>query len=279
MSGMDSGLNKNAGIFIRNFYQPFVRAGSTDEHYLMVGRITTAILGAGVIFVALRLAELQHLNLFVQMQRVSILVTVPVAVPLLLGLILKHTPPWSAWSTVLVGFFCSLFIGDLLTPAWAARTFGLTLDAASREYWIQGIQFFGNVLIGSAWFCGTALFWKHTSTQDRAAIAEFTRRLNTPVDFNREEGATNANDRAQQSTVGWLALAYGAFVLALALIPNTFTGRLAFAGCGGSVALIGILLLWAARKHPPRPDEPPPQARTPAAEPRLASVSGRTDDR
>jgi hypothetical protein len=75
--------------------------------------------------------------------------------------------------------------------------------------------------------------------------------MTTPVDFDREEGAANANDGQQSSAVGWLSLAYGVFVCLLAFIPNPLVGRLAFLGCGGVVVLIGVLLIRAGR--PARP--------------------------
>lgn len=245
MSSMDAGLNKNAGIFIKNFYQPYFRRDAEDAHLLRVGKFTTAVLGILVIGVAWKMSELKGLGLFLLMQRVSILVAIPIIVPLLLGLIIKHTPPWSAWTTVLVGFLCSMFISDALTPEWAARFFGLTqpLDGASREYWTQGIQFFGNVVIGSAWFIGTKLFWTRSAARQRAEIDTFFAKLNTPVDFAREEGAQAANDAHQSRAIGWLSVAYGAFVIALAIIPNPPLGRLAFVGCGGLVLAVGLLLL------------------------------------
>jgi Na+/proline symporter len=253
MSGMDSGLNKNAGIFIKNFYQPFLRPDASEAQMLRLGRIATIVLGLVVIYIAIRMAEFRELGLFLMMQRVSILVGVPVTVPLLLGLVIRHTPPWSAWSTVLVGFFGSIFVSQFFTPEWGARLVGYegVLDASSREYWIQGFQFFANVALASTWFIGTKLWWSRSSPAYRAQVAEFFTRMNTPVDFAREEGANAANDGRQAACVGWLSLAYGAFVCLLAVIPNPPIGRLAFLGCGGSVIVIGWLLV--RQSHPSRP--------------------------
>ncbi|MDO8544259.1 MAG: hypothetical protein Q7S40_27790 [Opitutaceae bacterium] len=257
MSSMDAGLNKNAGIFVKNFYQPHFRPDGAERHLLLVGKISTAVLGVIVILVALKMSELRGVGLFKLMQNVSILVAIPIIVPLLLGLIIRNTPPWSAWSTVLVGFVCSMFISDHLTPEWASRFFGVQrpLDAVSREYWTQGIQFFGNVIIGSAWFISTKLFWRQTAPAYKADIETFFVQMNTPVDFAREEGAHNANDERQSAVIGWLCLAYGAFVILLALIPNPPSGRLAFVGCGGLVTCVALLLLHHARK--PAPPLPP----------------------
>ncbi len=250
MSGMDSGLNKNAGFFIKNFYQPLLRPQATDAQLLKVGRLATFVLGIIVIYISVRMSEIKELGLFLMMQRVSILVGVPVTVPLLLGLVIRHTPAWSAWSTVLVGFFGSMFVGQFFTPEWGAAAFGhpAPLDAASREYWIQGFQFFANVALASTWFIGTKLFWSRCTPEYRAQVDGFFTKMTTPVDFDREEGAANANDGQQSSAVGWLSLAYGVFVCLLAFIPNPLVGRLAFLGCGGVVVLIGILLIRAGRR-------------------------------
>ena len=251
MSGMDSGLNKNSGFFIKNFYQPLLRPNSTDAQMLRVARITTFVLGLLVIYLAVRMAEIKDLGLFLMMQRVSILVGVPVTVPLLLGLVIRNTPPWSAWSTVLVGFLGSMFVGSYFSPEWGAALLGHSepLDAASREYWIQGFQFFANVALASSWFIGTKLFWNRCDPAYRQQVATFFKRMETPVNFDLEEGAGAANDDRQSSAVGWLSIAYGVFVCALALIPNAWVGRLAFLGCGGVVILIGAVLLSQSRRQ------------------------------
>jgi Na+/proline symporter len=252
MSSMDSGLNKNAGIFVKNFYQPHFHPDAADARLLKVGKAATLVLGAIVILVALEMSRLRGLGLFLLMQRVSILVATPVIVPLLLGLIVRNTPPWSAWSTVLVGFVSSLVIGRWFTPEWAMRIFGLdgSLNAASAESWTQASGFFANVILGTAWFLSTKLFWKRTAPAYRADIETFFVRLNTPVDFAKEEGARAANDEQQSAAVGWLCLVYGGFVTLLALIPNPASGRLAFVGCGGVVLLVGALLVRSARRKP-----------------------------
>jgi hypothetical protein len=89
---------------------------------------------------------------------------------------------------------------------------------------------------------------RRTTPEHQANVAEFFTRFNRPVDFAQEEGADN--DARQSSAVGWLCLAYGGFVLMLALIPNPLIGRLAFIGCGGIVLLIGAILLRSSRSAP-----------------------------
>ncbi len=251
MSTMDAGLNRNAGIFIKNFYQPFLRPDATDAHLLRTGKFATTALGVIAIFVALKLAQLQDMNLFLLTRRISILIGIPILVPLLLGMIVKKTPPWSAWSTVFVGFIASLVIDEVFTAEWAADFFGKTaLDATSREYWRQSVQFFGNFVICSSWFVGTKLFWNDRNVRDREMVETFFTRFNTPVDFAKEEGAHAANDATQATVVGWLCVAYGTFVALLALIPNPLSGRVAFVGCGALVLLVGGALVRHGRHRP-----------------------------
>ena len=255
MSSMDSGLNKNSGFFIKNFYQPVLRPLATDRHLLQAGKLATAVLGGLIILVALEMSKLQGLSLFQWTQRVSILIGIPIIVPLFLGMIVKRTPPWSAWSTVVVGFISSLLITNNLTTAWASDFFQLEqpLTGSTGEYWRQSAELFGNVAICSLWFVGTKLFWSRLPGEKQAQVEEFFRRLRTPVDFAREEGALAANDRRQSRVVGGLCIAYGVFVSLLALIPNPITGRLAFIGCGSIVFAIGATLIASSRRNPGTP--------------------------
>src|SRR5258708_21225198 len=52
MSAMDAGLNSNAGIFIKNFYEPLLRLGATERELLLAGKITTLAFGAIIIALA-----------------------------------------------------------------------------------------------------------------------------------------------------------------------------------------------------------------------------------
>ncbi len=249
MSAMDAGLNKSAGIFIKNFYQPVLRPVSTDGHLLKAGKLVTLVLGLVIILAALKMSSLKEFNLFLQMQRVSILIGVPITVPLVLALIVKRTPAWSGWSTVAVGFAGSLLIDRFLSPEWAAAFFGHAApDATTQEYWRQGVQLLGNVALGTAWFLCSTLFWRASPAAHRAGVENFLARVDRPIDFAAEEGAANANDARQSAAVGWLTLTYGSFVVLLALIPNPLTGRLSFLGCGGLVTIIGLVLIRSGRK-------------------------------
>ena len=251
MSSMDSGLNKNAGVFIKNFYQPLLRPGATERELLRAGKATTVVLGLTVISIAVFYSSIKDLTLFELMLKFQILVSLPYVVPLVLGLIIKRTPGWAGWSTVIVCFVVSFLTDRFLNIEWAARTFGVIDDTTTweRQNWEQGIGVFTILGAGIVWFTFTKLFYRHERPEQKAAIDRFCHNLATPVDYDKEETAASTDDR-QSWLIGWLCMPYGAFVCLLALIPNPLVGRLAFIFCGGVVSLIGFLLVRAARPRP-----------------------------
>ncbi len=249
MSSMDSGLNKNAGVFIKNFYQPFLRPNATENELLFAGKVTTTALGVSVILVAVFYSTIKDLTLFELMLKFQILVSTPYIVPLVLGMVIHRTPGWAGWSTVAVCFVVSFLTERYLDIGWAARVFGVTDGTTNweRQNWEQGIGLFTILGAGLAWFLLTRLFYHREKPEQRAAIEEFSRRLATPVDYAKEESAAATDDK-QSWLIGWLCLPYGAAVCLMALIPNPLVGRLAFLFCGGVVMLIGWLLVKQSRR-------------------------------
>lgn len=249
MSSMDSGLNKNAGVFIKNFYQPFIRPQATDRQLLLAGKMTTVCLGVLVISVAIFYTSLKDLTLFELMLKFQILVSLPYIVPLVVGMVVKRTPGWAGWSTVVVCFVVSFLTDRYLNIAWAAQKFGVIDDVTNweRQNWEQGIGVFTILGAGIAWFLFTKLFYKHENPAQKAEIEAFCAKLAKPVDYQSEENAPATDDK-QSWLIGWLCLPYGAIVMLMALIPNPPVGRLAFVFCGAVVTLIGWLLVKQARQ-------------------------------
>ncbi len=253
MSSMDSGLNRNAGIFVKNFYQPVLRPGASDRELVITGRITTGVFGLLVILAGLNFSRWSNLGLFDLMQQFGTLVAVPYTVPLVLCFIVRRTPPWSGWTTVLVCFITSFLATRYLDAEWVASTFGREpLTPSESNYWTVIIGLFLNVLVGTTWFLGTRAWWARTSATDQARIEEFNERIRRPIDFAKEEGA--GSDSMQARVLGVLCLWYGGFIALLALIPNPLLGRMGFLFCGSVVVVIGLVLRRASRRSPPMGD-------------------------
>lgn len=249
MSSMDSGLNRNAGIFIKNFYQPVLRPHCTDRELVLAGRIATGVLGSLVVLAALNFSRMENLGLFDLMLQFGTLVAVPYSIPLVLCLLVKKTPAWSGWTTVVVGLITSFLTTRFLGAEWLEATFDLgPLTANERSYWTVASALFLNTAAGTAWFFGTMRWWSREKPAVRERICNFHELTLKPVDFAAEEGANS--DNLQSRLLGLLALCYGSFISLLALIPNPLTGRLGFLFCGGVVIIVGLALRRAARARP-----------------------------
>lgn len=248
MSSMDSGLNKNAGFFVKNFYHTVVRPEATEKELLTAGKITTAVLGLLVVLAGINFSRMEDIGLFDLMLRFGTLIAVPYTIPLVLCVFIKRTPSWSGWSTVLVCLAASLLTTRFLDALWLESALQLAkpLTRIEAGYWTIAAGLFVNVLVGVLWFTGTMAFWQRTPAPERERIEAFYDRMLVPVDFAREEGANS--DHAQARLLGNLSLAYGGFIASLALIPNPLAGRLGFVFCGLVVVAVGTALKRSACK-------------------------------
>ena len=111
MSSIDSGLNRNAGIFVKNFFQPILVPNISEKKLMVVSRLITIGFGVLIISLALFLNSLKELSLFDAMLLMSALLGFPQMIPSFLGFFIRKTPDWAAWATILVGAIVSYIIG------------------------------------------------------------------------------------------------------------------------------------------------------------------------
>lgn len=249
MSSMDSGLNRNAGIFICNFYAPVLRKGQASEKELMLAsRIATVAMGIIIIAIGLFINSLKHLSLFDIVLNIGALIGFPMLIPVLLGMWVRRTPDWSGWVTLIVGGVVSYIFGIALTAKDIEHVFGLETALTGRE-WADlkvGLSLAAHVVITGGFFLSTYFFFKPRSESREAEVEELFRDWNTPVISSGEEQQNL--DTKQRSILGNLICIAGFGVITMALIPNEAWGRGLFVLCGSMVLVTGILLLQAARK-------------------------------
>jgi hypothetical protein len=211
---------------------------------LLVSKLVTLGLGILVILAALTFSR-GEVGLFNLMQWFGGLIALPYCIPLIWGTIIKRAPAWAGWSTVLVGFGTSYFGRYVLTSAWLQQFMGWDANPLSQreaDDWVLLLSVLLNSVVCSAWFLLACLFADTRSAPEKARVEKFFAQMETPVDFNKEEGA--GNDAQQYRTLGLMCLIYGAFISLLVLIPNSPLGRLGMFTCAGTMLGIGGLLLW-----------------------------------
>jgi SSS family transporter len=249
MSSMDSGLNRNAGIFVKNFYYPVLRKGASDSELLWAGRVVTLLFGALVIFAALTFVSYKDLPIFDLMLQFGALVGLPYSIPLVLGMFVKRVPPWAAWSTVLIGFAVSFLVKNVIDPNLFRQLMAMEGEMTVNEesFYFYTASVLGNVVIAGGWYFFTTRFYQSTSEESQRRDAAFFERMETPLVTSEDSADSEERDCQQRALLGKLCLVYGGCIMLMALIPNPAQGRLCFLFCGGVVAVTGWCLR-AARK-------------------------------
>lgn len=248
MSSMDSALNKNAGIFVRSVYQPYLaRRGrqTNDKSLLRLSMMLSLFSGILVIFMALYFGSLQELSLFDLMMSVSTMIQVPLLIPLIVGLFVRKTPPWAPWVTVVLGLFVSWFMLDVLTPQVFARWIGLP-ELTSREAVDMNLMLTlaAHVFVTAGFFCLTAFSYREDTDSRRAQLKSFFKDLETPV---IADDVQDKFDHQQRDKLGSMVMIMGSGILLMALIPNPLWGRMIFVFCALIVSSLGFLLRRTAR--------------------------------
>ena len=258
MSSMDSGLNRNAGIFVKNFYFPVLRKKASDLELLMAGRLVTLGFGVLVVMAAMTYTTLKDLPIFDLVLQFGSLVALPYSIPLVLGLFIKRVPPWAAWTTVLVGFAVSFTVKNLVDPQQCVQILGadalLTAEETNLYFYLASVL--ANVVIAGGWYLATTLFYSSATESARQRDTAFFERMNTPLPDQVDPdhaGPAAQRDAEQRGLLGNLCLVYGGAITLMALIPNGLEGRLCFLFCGGVVVATGLGLRQRHRARPPVP--------------------------
>ena len=250
MSSMDTGLNKNAGYFIINFYKPILRKNSSEKEQFWAGNIASLIMGFLVIGIALYLEVLANQGegkgLFEIMLSFGAIVAVPIAVPVILCLFVKNTPDWAGWSCALVGVVTALLIQYIFTASWFEDLIGRDITGREEGDYLYIATVLLNVALVSGWFFFTKRFYRGYSKDRQVEVDQFWSDIHRPVEADE---TTSELDAPQCRIIGWMSTVFGAFMaLLMVIIPNGLTGRGAFFFCAAILLIIGGLLLRSAKR-------------------------------
>ena len=202
--------------------------------------LVSTISGALVIIAALFFQSLQGLTLFDLMMQVSSLIQVPLLVPLLFGLLVKRTPQWAPWVTVLLGLFVSWFMTNVVDAQTIADWLGLA-ELTAREASDMNLMMAlaAHLFITAGFFCATSLLYREGRDVHKEETARFFDDLDTPV---VSDDMQDGYDRKQRDKLGTMVLIMGLGMLAMVLIPNPASGRIMFAICAAAILGIAWLL-------------------------------------
>lgn len=232
ISSLDTGLNQNAALIVRDLLPPLRRRFKlgvvSPSREVSLGKLATVISGIVIMGIALIYSLVENVTIFDLMMQVAGRLIFPQMIPLVLFLFVRNVPRWSILSSIAGGFLPSLL--ELL--------FGL-----SFSYQIMGLL----VLTGGCFgFFISCLFWNRVSAEEKAATAAFYQKMHRKIDFEQEVGG--ANDAFQLIQIGRFALLLGGLSLLL-LIPLQAEGaRVVILSVAGFVGGIGGLMVFCGER-------------------------------
>ena len=242
MSTMDTALNRNAGYFVRNVYIKYINRKADEPRQLFMGKIFTIVFGCLMILIGLGFDALREINLFDVFQLLNSMVLLPSVVPVALGAVIKRTPGWTGWSTVLVGVLAGAISKLIYSPELFQAIMKYDTVLNEREIIDSRYVFISLFVLtcAVAWFFFTMLFYKKSTSGHKDRLESFFSDMRTPIDHVKED--VRDQDAMQYRLIGIMCLVFGGFTLLGMLIPNPMHGRLAFLFVGGTIFSIGGLL-------------------------------------
>jgi len=248
LSNTDAAMNQGVGILVRNFYLPVLNPHCPEKKLLVLSKLCTAAFGIIIVIIGLEINRLRTAGLFPLLNQLGVSLWLPLAIPMCLGLFYKRTPPWSSWSTVLLGLAMSFVVRFCTKPtlfSWIPGLAGPYQPEEINQYYLFAtVAVVGVVCV--TWFFFTSLFFESSPAEYKAAVEEFFKRLRTPVEVLTSDQLKE--NHAIVGAIGRLCMIFGGFVFLMVVIPNSNTGRGCFVFCGGIVFIVGALLNAVSRR-------------------------------
>ncbi len=191
---------------------------------------------------ALKYSTWRGVRVFTLMLNLVAMVGTPQAVPMLWCLFTRRGGDVTFWSTLLVGFFFSAILGWLPHEGWFiawARNHGWQDVAAWVRVNEYAVVMLVDTVVCSAWYWALVRWGPQPAGKRREKIDSFFAAMHTPV---QPDAASAAAAATNSRTVVRMCRYYGAFLLAIALFPNTALGRGGLGFCSAFFFGISFLL-------------------------------------
>jgi SSS family transporter len=107
MANLSAQFNVKSGILTKDVYQSLLRKSAGDHELLVVGWVTTFMVGGGTTVLAAIMAASGQ-SIFQVMLTFNTLMSLAYGPPALLGLAVRRTPPWSGLASFAIGLILGL---------------------------------------------------------------------------------------------------------------------------------------------------------------------------
>jgi len=162
MANVSANFNVKSAILTKDIYQALLRKSAGEHELLVVGWITTFLVGCFTVAVAAIMASTGQ-SVFSVMMTFNALISLAYGPPALLGLVIRRAPAWSGLASFAVGIVLGI-LGSFVYHWTLIQQVAIIIPSSF------GIFFF-------------SMLFDRGDTPERALLFE---KLNTPVDVERE---------------------------------------------------------------------------------------------
>ena len=238
MSTLSGDYNVMASVVTEDIYHRLIDKNAGERRLVLVGRVSTLLVGALTIGIGVVLISSARRGLFEVMVTVFGLFVGPMLIPMLAGLLSRRVTWRGAAAGIAAGFASGISL-------YLYKTFVLAGAPGVDPNWLRYDFEAITILINFAVTAGAMLLvtlLERTSRQERERIEEFFARLSTPIDA----GATHA--RAEEEIfspffiIGWITVGTGLLLIAATLGQSSDAGRWINLGAGLALCLLGLCL-------------------------------------
>jgi SSS family transporter len=213
MSSLNSEFNVMSGVLTNDIYKRLFNSNASDIHYIWVARLNIILVGIVATIGALFVGQLG--GAFEANKLLTGIFSIPLAIPLIFGIIFKKPRPLGAIATVIVGIGLGLLLNSIAGLSWEMATL--------IEIVVCFLIFFGSGIFVSK------------SLEYKTRVEEFFKQLNTPL---RKDEIPEISEQFQN-------MLFMVFIIALAISGLLIFGMAMFSvgTLGSTIAIYGAIFL------------------------------------
>jgi SSS family solute:Na+ symporter len=253
LSTMGSEFNVLAGILTNDLYKRILRPKATERDLVLVGRISTLLIGGFIIGIAIIVSVMKGFNLFDIMFKAFGALLPATALPILAGFFWKRITARGALTGLIAGAVTGIAL--VIINAFLVISYGAEMQTSPElQYWLKqgwdaSALLLNIVITLVAMFIGSSQ--KSRTEQETSRVEAYFKDLATPViapSGNRSAGATGPDLKVMGATTllfGGLMCLAGLLILAtssgtFSLLVNLVTG--------GGFLILGCVVYLKGRR-------------------------------
>ena len=290
MSTLSVVYNMVSSIYSRDIYHGIFKKNLDDKKLLTTGRIASVTIGLIVMGLAVFFVN-SDWGIFNWMQTFFTLLNIPVTVPLTFGLLNRRVPKWSAVGAITWGLITgvttrlllgwdigpqvylafAMTLGIYISSRFTARLFltnksalaaicaviaaGMTVLFLHTEMvplsgWEEALAVISALALGGSLF-GFAKLFTFESEEDKNKIAEFFRKIDTPVDVKKEVYSAGRKQVMTMPLVGGTTIVMGLIMSMMFFTDLSSSEQITLGMIIGIMIVFGIVM-WSFGKRTAR---------------------------